>query len=103
VIVDRVFEEFSKAASTCFLHGKTGFPFKCGSSLFSWQTDGIIESGLPLEWGGKVVKRESVTDLQLQQERHNNQWCYLLIDIKSVSIVCVWDLATARVATTFLT
>jgi hypothetical protein len=68
VIVDRIFAQFSQAAPTCFLHGKTDFPFKCGSSLFSWQTDGIIESGLPLEWGGKVVKRESVTDLQLQQE-----------------------------------
>jgi len=29
---------------------------------------GILVSGLPLEWRGKVVKKDAVSDLQLQQE-----------------------------------
>ena len=42
---------------------------------------GIVESGLPLEWSGKVVKKEAVTDLQLQQEDIGG---YLLIRAESL-------------------
>jgi hypothetical protein len=42
---------------------------------------GVIESGLPLEWSGKVVKKDSATDLQLQQVDIGG---YLLIRAESL-------------------
>lgn len=50
-----------------------------------WMADlasrGVVESGLPLEWRGKVVKKDTVTDLQLQQEDIGG---YLLIRAESM-------------------
>ena len=42
---------------------------------------GIVESGLPFEWRGKVVKKESATDLHLQQEDIGG---YMLIKAESL-------------------
>jgi YCII-related domain len=42
---------------------------------------GVVESGLPFEWSGKVVKKESAADLHLQQEDIGG---YMLIKAESL-------------------
>ncbi|HEX6554216.1 MAG TPA: YciI family protein [Ktedonobacteraceae bacterium] len=52
-----------------------------GEWMAGLASKGILVTGSPLEWRGKVVKKDAVTDLQLQQEDIGG---YLLIRAESL-------------------
>ena len=54
---------------------------KWGEWIAGLARKGVVESGSPFEWRGKVVKKELATDLHLQQEDIGG---YMLINAESL-------------------